>query len=185
MRTVIRSVVLAAAAMALGSAPAAGQELVKGLKEPFIIKLTSPAFADKAALPKKYTCEGEGVRPPLEWGELPEGTKSLVITIDDGSNRKAFWSQWVGYNLPVGSNALPEGALPPGTREGRSDWNKPGYDPPCPKKGKRDYLITIYALTGPLSDLGQAPSRAEVLNATDGKVLGWGRLFFNYEKQGS
>ena len=48
------------------------------------IEITSPAFKEGEMIPAKYTCDGENVSPPLEWGVCPEGTsvvfrKSLDI----------------------------------------------------------------------------------------------------------
>jgi hypothetical protein len=45
--------------------------------------LTSPAFEQGGQIPSKYTCEGDDISPPLAWNGVPEGTKSLVLIIDD------------------------------------------------------------------------------------------------------
>ena len=46
-------------------------------------RITSSAFADGAAIPPKYTCEGEDLSPPLAWSGVPAGAKSLVLIVDD------------------------------------------------------------------------------------------------------
>ena len=172
-----------AAPLGVHVAPAGAQELARGLKEPAVFKLASSAVADRGTLPARYSCDGNGVRPPLEWSKVPAGTKSFVLVLDDASNRKTFWARWLVYNIPASVTSLPEGgALPEGAREGRSDWNKPGYDPPCPAKGRRDYVVTLYALNSMLPDLGPEPTRSTILNATDRKVIGWARLFFSYTR---
>ena len=51
-------------------------------------KLTSPAFAEGAYIPKKHTGEGDDVSPALHWAEPPAGTKSFVLVADDPDIRK-------------------------------------------------------------------------------------------------
>ena len=84
----------------------------------------SSAFEEGGAIPKKYTCEGQDVSPPLAWSGVPQGTKSLALIVDDpdAPDPKApmmTWVHWVLYNLPANATGLPEGvtikALPTGT----------------------------------------------------------------------
>ena len=77
--------------------------------------LTSPAFKQDGQIPSKYTCEGEDISPPLAWDGVPEGTKSLVLIIDDpdAPDPKApqmVWVHWVVYNIPPDVKSLPENA---------------------------------------------------------------------------
>jgi phosphatidylethanolamine-binding protein (PEBP) family uncharacterized protein len=46
------------------------------------LELTSPAFTDNGTLPTEFTCEGEGISPPLSWQGVPDGTQSLVMIMD-------------------------------------------------------------------------------------------------------
>jgi phosphatidylethanolamine-binding protein (PEBP) family uncharacterized protein len=39
------------------------------------IELSSRAFQDGKAIPQRFTQDGEGVSPPLTWGNVPAGTK--------------------------------------------------------------------------------------------------------------
>ncbi len=109
--------------------------------------LTSAAFAHQAAIPTKYTCEGGDVSPPLAWTNLPPGTKSLALIVDDPdapdpAAPEMTWVHWVLYNLPLTANGLPEGAsvLPAGTQQGLNDWRRTGYGGPCPPIGRHRYL---------------------------------------------
>ena len=80
--------------------------------------LSSPAFANGAAIPRQYTCDGADVSPPLEWGPAPAGTAAWVLVADDLDARG--WVHWLVANLPAevtslaedASNNLPEGAVP-------------------------------------------------------------------------
>ena len=40
-----------------------------------ILAVTSEAFKNKNTIPRKYTCEGEDINPPLNIGGIPEGSK--------------------------------------------------------------------------------------------------------------
>ena len=125
-------------------------------ESPVILKLVSPAFAEGGAIPKKYTCEGEDISPPLAWTGVPQGTKSLVLIVDDPDAPdpkapKMTWVHWVLYNLPPSSTGLAEGvtikALPAGTQVGLSDWKRASYGGPCPPIGRHRYFHELYALT--------------------------------------
>ena len=81
------------------------------------LSLTSPGFSHGGDIPKRYTCEGSDVSPPLAWSGVPEGTKSLVLVVDDPDAPdpkapKMTWVHWVLYNLPSTAGALPEAVAP-------------------------------------------------------------------------
>jgi Raf kinase inhibitor-like YbhB/YbcL family protein len=105
------------------------------------MSLTSPAFEQEGQIPSKYTCEGDDISPPLAWDGVPEGTKSLVLIIDDPdapdpNAPQLVWVHWVLYNIPPNTNGLPENAgkagLPHGTAVGVNDFKKTGYGGPSP-----------------------------------------------------
>jgi len=47
------------------------------------VRLYSNAFSDGSAIPRRFTCEGDDLSPPLEWSGVPEETRSLVLLCDD------------------------------------------------------------------------------------------------------
>ncbi|RMD88559.1 MAG: YbhB/YbcL family Raf kinase inhibitor-like protein [Alphaproteobacteria bacterium] len=155
---------------------------------PFTI--SSPAFANLGEIPRRHTCEGDDVSPPLAWSGAPEGTRSLALIVDDPDAPdprapKMTWVHWVLYNLPAESRGLPEAvspaALPPGTREGRNDWKRTGYGGPCPPIGRHRYYFKLYALDTVLPDLG-TPTKAVLLEAIEGHVLAEAVLVGTYKK---
>ena len=155
------------------------------------LTLTSTAFAEGQAIPRKYTCEGDDCSPPLAWAGVPQGTRSLVLVVDDPdapdpAAPKRTWVHWVLYNLPPHSTGLPEGVdsgtLPQGTREGLNDWNRTGYGGPCPPIGSHRYFHKLYALDAELPDLGSA-TKAAVELAMRGHVLAESQLIGTYRKQ--
>ena len=45
--------------------------------------MSSSAFAHNGDIPASYTCDGEDLSPPLAWSDVPEGTLSLTLIVDD------------------------------------------------------------------------------------------------------
>lgn len=154
------------------------------------MRLTSTAFSHEGAIPTAYTCEGRDISPPLTWSDLPTGTKSLVLIVDDPdapdpAAPKMTWVHWVLYNLPPATDSLPEGvkALPPGTKEGINDWKRTGYGGPCPPIGRHRYFHKLYALDVVLADLKQ-PTKIQLEQVMKGHILGETQLMGTYQKVG-
>jgi len=153
------------------------------------MKITSTAFAQDAAIPAKYTCEGSDLSPPLAWSEVPAKTKSFALIVDDPdapdpAAPKMTWVHWVLYNLPAEATGLPEAAkaLPRGTLQGLNDWKRTRYGGPCPPVGRHRYFHKLYALDVVLPDLGQ-PTKARVEAAMKGHVIAQAELIGTYQKR--
>lgn len=152
------------------------------------LTMRSSAFAPGGAIPKKYTCEGDDVSPPLTWEGAPSGTRSFALVLDDPDAPdpkapKMRWVHWVLYDLPPGTSSLPEAvaSLPDGTREGKNDWKRTGYGGPCPPVGRHRYVHKLYALDTELGDLGE-PTRDQLEEAMQGHELARAELVGTYEK---
>lgn len=150
--------------------------------------ISSSAFADQAAIPSRYTCQGEDHSPPLSWRDVPASAKSLVLIVDDPdapdpAAPKMTWVHWVLYNLPADCAGLPEAAaaLPAGTLEGLNDWKRTGYGGPCPPIGRHRYFHKLYALDVVLPDL-QRPSKQKLEQAMAGHVISETQLVGTYQK---
>jgi len=151
--------------------------------------LTSPAVEPAAHIPSKSTSEGDDVSPPLAWDGVPEGTKSLVLIIDDpdAPDPKApqrVWVHWVVYNIPPDVKGLPDnarkGGLPQGTAVGMNDFKKTEYGGPCPPIGRHRYFHKLYALDITL-DLRRA-TKPEIELAMKGHRLANAELIGTYQK---
>ncbi len=154
--------------------------------------MRSSAASDvyKETVPTVYTCEGEDRTPPLAWGGVPAGTRSLALVVDDPdapdpAAPRMTWVHWVLYNLPPDTPGLPEGCgpgdLPAGTLEGINNWERSGYGGPCPPIGRHRYFHKLFALDTVLPDLGH-PSAADLEAAMAGHVLARAELVGTYEK---
>ncbi|HJR42444.1 MAG TPA: YbhB/YbcL family Raf kinase inhibitor-like protein [Gemmatimonadaceae bacterium] len=154
------------------------------------LSIRSTAFTHGAAMPKRYTCDGEDISPPLEWSGVPTGAKSLALIVDDPDAPdpkapKRVWVHWVLYNVPPTAAGVKErvsgGGLPDGTREGLNDWKRAGYGGPCPPIGRHRYFFKLYALDTLLPELGAA-TKSEVETAMRGHVLEQAELLGTYER---
>ncbi|MBI4987304.1 MAG: YbhB/YbcL family Raf kinase inhibitor-like protein [Rhodocyclales bacterium] len=155
------------------------------------LSLTSPAFAHHGEIPARHTCQGADASPALFWDNLPDGTRSLALIVDDPdapdpAAPRMIWVHWVLYNLPPESRGLPEGiaasVLPAGTREGLNDWKRTGYGGPCPPIGRHRYFHKLYALDAVLPDLGR-PTKLQLEKAMQGHILAQSELIGTYQKQ--
>jgi Raf kinase inhibitor-like YbhB/YbcL family protein len=158
-------------------------------EKPVMLKLVSAAFAEGGAIPRKHTCEGNDISPPLAWSGIPQAAKSLVLIVDDPDAPdpkapKITWVHWVLYNLPPNSN-LAEGvkadAMPAGTMVGLNGWKRAGYNGPCPPVGRHRYFHKLYALDAVLPRLGR-PGKAAVEAAMRDHILAQATLIGTYEK---
>ena len=154
------------------------------------MKITSGAFVDGGSMTAKYTCEGQNISPPLQWAGVPDGTRSLVLIVDDPdapdpAAPKMTYVHWVLYNLPIDINGLSEGTaqtdLPAGTLEGLNDWQRTGYGGPCPPIGRHRYYFKLYALDVVLENLAE-PTKDQLLAAMEGHVLEQAQVVGTYQK---
>ncbi len=149
------------------------------------MQIGSPAFADGAAIPKKYTCEGEDVSPPLNWGSAPEGTKSFALISEDPDAPSGIWVHWVIYNIPGEVNKLSENipkseVVLNGVKQGLNDFEQIGYGGPCPPPGKAHrYFFKIYALDSYVN-LKSGARKEELIKAIQSHILAEGQLIGTY-----
>lgn len=140
------------------------------------MKLTSPAFATGATIPIAYTAAGVDRSPPLEWAELPAGTRALALVVDDpdAPPPRTPWVHWVLANLPPRPAGLAGGvspeALPRGAVQGRNDWGRLDYGGPNPPSGEHHYRFTLYALDSAVS-VTRGVSKPELLHVLRGHIL--------------
>ncbi|MBE9472062.1 MAG: YbhB/YbcL family Raf kinase inhibitor-like protein [Chloroflexi bacterium] len=152
-----------------------------------LFELTSPRFARGEPIPRKYTCDGEDISPPLRWSDPPQGTQSLALIADDPDAPIGTWVHWVLYNLPAETRGLPEAVppdadLPDGSRHGRNSWRRLGYGGPCPPSGTHRYFFRLYALDTVL-DLAARSSKKQLLRAMERHVLAQAELMGVYARR--
>lgn len=157
------------------------------MSDSFALELTSSAYSEGGNIPARYTGAGEDISPPLSWSDVPEGTESFVVIMDDPDAPMGTWVHWVIYDIPKSVTALDEGVpakdvLPDGAKQGVNDFRRIGYGGPYPPPGPAHrYVTTLYALDG-VPNLGPGLDKASVLEAIEGHVLGTARLTGTYRR---
>ena len=155
------------------------------------LAMSSPAFDHQGEIPALYTCDDRDISPPLVWDNLPAGTQSLALIVDDPdapdpAAPRMTWVHWVLYNLPAKpgglAEAVPASGLPAGTGQGLNDWKRTGYGGPCPPIGRHRYFHKLYALDTSLSGLDR-PTKAELEAAMQGHVIEMTELVGTYQRQ--
>jgi Raf kinase inhibitor-like YbhB/YbcL family protein len=154
--------------------------------------LTSPSLSSEGMLPTLHTCDGPGVSPPLAWSDVPDGTRSLALVLEDPeahdeSGHSRRFVHWIVYNIDPAAEGLSLGAgsggeLPAGAVEGRNQTGRFGYYPPCPPEGRHRYTFRLYALDSILRE--RSAVTLEDLEGTIARhMLGRAELVSTYGRQ--
>lgn len=150
-------------------------------------QVTSPAFASGNAIPRQYACDGPDQSPELRWNESPAATVTFALVMNDPDAPVGDWTHWIAWNIPAASHGLAENSprqeqFADGTRQGRNDFGKIGYNGPCPPPGKAHrYFFHVYAVATKL-DLPAGASRAELDSALKGHILAEAEYMGTYRR---
>ena len=150
------------------------------------MEISSPSFNHGEFIPRKYSGDGHDVSPPLNWENVPDGTKSFALISDDPDAPMGTWVHWVLYNIPADLRSLAEGVpkdrqLKNGAMHGATDFRRPGYGGPCPPGGTHRYFFKLYALDT-LLKLGPGATKSDVVKAMQGHILGQCELMGKYKR---
>jgi Raf kinase inhibitor-like YbhB/YbcL family protein len=150
------------------------------------IEIKSRVFENEGMIPRKYTCDGDDISPPLSWDSVPEETKSIAVICDDPDAPMGIWVHWVVYDILPGTRELKENITPEremdiGGIQGMNDFKKVGYGGPCPPRGTHRYFFKIFALDSRL-ELGPGATKDKLLIAMEGHILAKGELIGKYSR---
>jgi Raf kinase inhibitor-like YbhB/YbcL family protein len=138
--------------------------------------VSCPAFAEGEPIPAAYTCSGRDTNPTLLFRNIPAGSRSLALIVDDPDAPGKAWTHWVVYDIPATGAGLPEN-LPRAPKlhglasQGTNSWGRVGWGGPCPPSGTHRYVFRLFALNVVLGLPGGA-GREQVEAAMAGHVLG-------------
>jgi Raf kinase inhibitor-like YbhB/YbcL family protein len=144
--------------------------------------LTTTAFQDGGAIPRKFSCDGENVSPALEWEGVPDDAGSLALIVDDPDARG--FVHWVVFDMTASqTGGLPEAVSnsPDAPPQGTNGRGQIGWFGPCPPSGTHHYTFTLYALDQQL-ELTGAPKADEVRHAAEGHVIDEAVLTGTYKR---
>ncbi len=159
----------------------------------YAIQVSSPAFANGAPMPVKYTQDGESLFPPLRWEGLPPQTMSVVLLVEDAD---APWVKplvhLIVHSIPPDVTELAEGEIPyrltgqspRGYACGRNSLGRPGWMAPSPPPGHgpHQYAFQVFALSEK-PEFPYPPGRSLLLRTIRPNLLGQGRLIGTYERR--
>jgi Raf kinase inhibitor-like YbhB/YbcL family protein len=146
----------------------------RALPEP--ITVSSPAFAAGAAIPQRFTCDGDNRSPPLRWSGMPAGTVEAALVVDDPDAPRGTYVHWVVVGVDPASTELVEGAVPAGARQVPNSAGKAAYTGPCPPGGApHHYRFTVYALQR-RAEVGADASPEAAIQAIEAAATARGRL---------
>ena len=141
--------------------------------------IRSPAFSARGTIPAQYTCDGKNVSPPLAFSSVPDGTKSLVVYVDDPDAKNFI--HWLMYNIDPATTEIKEGMLPKGALEGMTSFETAKYGGPCPPSDSHRYLFHVFALDNDLK-FDTPPKTGDVIRAMRDHILAQGLLQGTYER---
>ena len=144
--------------------------------------IASAAFERNSSIPKKYTCDGENVNPPLTFSGVPENAKSLALIMDDPDAPRGTWVHWTMWNIDPSTINITVDSVPAGAVEGTTSSGKSVYGGPCPPSGTHHYYFKLYALDTIL-DLNKSSEKQELESAIEGHVLGQAELVGLYSRE--
>jgi Raf kinase inhibitor-like YbhB/YbcL family protein len=133
-----------------------------------LMRLRSSAFSDGGPIPRRFSCDGDDLSPPLQWNDAPAEARSFVVLCDDPDAPSGTWHHWAAYDIPANCIALPEGAGRPACRDGlkqaTNDFGRTGYGGPCPPRGHgpHHYHFRLLALSNASLRVQKQPSCRDV-----------------------
>jgi Raf kinase inhibitor-like YbhB/YbcL family protein len=138
------------------------------------LRISSPAFADKGQMAAKYSCDGEGVSPPLTFSNVPPKTASLALIVEDPDIPEQFKSQipsgvfdhWVLWDIAPDSKGFAEGA----GKAGINAAGGQGFYPACPPDKAHRYFFKLFALDRKLTGVA-IKSKTDLQAAMAGHIL--------------
>ncbi len=146
-----------------------------------MIQIYSSAFLQGEDIPKKFTCRGDNVNPPLSFDRIPESAKSLVLIVDDPDAPMGVWTHWLVWNIDPKADHINEHTVPDHAVSGTNDFGTESYGGPCPPFGTHHYYFRLYALDTVLS-LPKGSKRKELEKVIQGHVLEQGELMGIFSK---
>jgi Raf kinase inhibitor-like YbhB/YbcL family protein len=143
-----------------------------------VLQISSPSFSQNGFIPSTFSCEGENKNPALSIKNIPAGTQSLALIVEDPDAPQGTVYHWVAWNIePTGT--IPE-KTPVGT-QGKNTKGENGYMGPCPPIGIHHYHFKVFALDSKL-DLREGSTKAQLEDAMKDHVIGSGELIGLYQK---
>ena len=180
LTTLLAAVALTISSIILPSTHITSSKMEMKKGEIATMTITSSAFKANEMIPDKYTCKGSNMSPPIHIEGIPEGTKGLVMIMDDpDAQMDGGFNHWIAWNLDPTMIDIPEGyhGGSQGFNTGKHKW----YTGPCPPQGTHHYHFKVYA-TKKLITVPPDSYKDKVEKAMKPYLIGQGELIGLYTK---
>ena len=130
--------------------------------------ITCSDFNEGEEIPKKFGYKHENEQPNIQFGSVPDETKTLALIMDDPDAMAAVgkvWVHWLTYHTVNDITLI----------QGKTDFGEIGYGGPAPPDGQHTYVFKAYAL-GTKLDLQNGYSKQELEDAMRGNILAEAKL---------
>lgn len=158
-------------------------------------RATSPAFDDGGLLTVRHAaddpmrmCGGQNISPPLQWSNVPAGTRSfaLVLLDPDGLLGQGV-VHWVAYGIPANVTSFAEGEMAKQSEKfigGKGTRDNALYIGPCPPVGDalHHYVFTLIATDLEPGALKGGLTRDELYAAIRGHAKGGTSIVGRYQR---
>jgi hypothetical protein len=144
------------------------------------MNLKSKSFKNNEMIPPKYTCDGADINPPLEWENVPNGTQSFALIVDDPDAPGGTWIHWLVCDIPPDIRKIPENSIPKNATQVKNNFGKLNYGGPCPPGGTHRYFFKLYALT---VDKLENPKRSNFYNLVETHNIAKAELMGKYKRK--
>ena len=131
--------------------------------------ITSSNFDKGEEIPKEFGYKFENKEPKLDFKNVPKGTISIGLIMDDPDAMAAvgkIWVHWLQYFDYPSQNLI---------IEGKTDFGEIGYGGPAPPNGRHTYIFKGYALDVKL-DLKEGYSKQDLEDAMKGHIIAEAKL---------
>jgi len=148
------------------------------------MKIQSPSFQDQGEIPKKYTCDGENISPPLNFVDVPQdgSVQSLVLIVDDPDASSGDFVHWLVFDIPANAVEVTEGRPPYNGIVGLNDFGRNDWGGPCPPSGRHRYQFTLYALNQVLN-LPPTAKKSDLLPLIEANLIDQTKLTASYSRE--
>lgn len=146
-----------------------------------MLTIASLAFKNSEIIPKKYTCDGEDVNPPIMIENVSTNAKSLALIVDDPDAPVDTWNHWLVWNIDPATKEINEDSVPASATLGTNDFGKLEYGGPCPPSETHRYFFRVFALDTKL-DLPQGAKRGQLETAIKNHIIDQGELMGKYSR---
>lgn len=150
------------------------------------LTITSPSFQMNSTIPALFTCDGKNISPELNFSNIPDGTQSLALIMEDPDVPKTIradgmWNHWIAWNISPQTTRVEEGKTPPGI-VGINTSGKTAYTGPCPPDREHRYIFTLYALNAMFS-LPKNSTKEELLKTIAPHIIEKATLIGLYNRK--